>query len=121
MKIALLNVGFFLFIEANEDIGDLMGAMHGICYMGFIREVYKVFAFPEREEDFKQKYDGFLTRLRVEPIIRKCSERKNPRSINNQGAIHKMLCSAILSFKDRKDRLISPIQPNFYFRSGCGQ
>lgn len=64
------------YIEANEDIGDLMGAMHGIRYQGFIGEVYTVFAFPEREEDFKQKYDGFLTRTKVEPIIRNYSEMR---------------------------------------------
>ncbi len=53
------------------DIGDLMGAIHGIRYTGFIGEVYLRFPFPERPEDFKQKPEGFRTRDDVEAIIKK--------------------------------------------------
>jgi hypothetical protein len=56
-------------IENSMDIGDLMGAIHDIKYSGFIGEVYKRFPFPKREEDFKQKPEGFENRHIVENII----------------------------------------------------
>lgn len=58
-------------IPDAEDIGDLMGAIHGIHYSGFIGEVYSRFPFPERREDFKQKPEGVRTRDEIEEIIKK--------------------------------------------------
>jgi len=58
-------------IEQRVDIGNLMGAIHGVSYQGFIGEVYKRFPFPERQEDFKQKPDGYKNRATVEEIIKK--------------------------------------------------
>ncbi len=58
-------------ISDPEDIGDLMGAIHGIHYTGFIGEVYRRFPFPERPEDFKQKAEGTRTRDELEEIIKK--------------------------------------------------
>ena len=49
-------------IEDPREIGDLMAAIHGIRYTGFIGEVYKRFPFPKRESEFKQKPDGFQNR-----------------------------------------------------------
>lgn len=49
-------------ISARNDIGDLMGAIHGVRYTGFIGDVYRRFPFPLREEDFAQKPDGFKNR-----------------------------------------------------------
>lgn len=63
-------------IEDNDDIGDFMGAQLGIQHVGFMGELYKIYPFPEREEDFKQQYEGYLTRNNVEPIIRKWSIKK---------------------------------------------
>lgn len=60
-------------IEDGADIGDFMGAMHGIRYTGFMGELYKIFPFPDREEDFKQKYKGYLKHNDVEPILSKWS------------------------------------------------
>ena len=54
-----------------EDIGDLMGAIHGIHYTGFIGEVYRRFPFPERPEDFRQKAEGARTRDELVEIIKK--------------------------------------------------
>ncbi|MBC8420329.1 MAG: hypothetical protein H8E10_17225 [Desulfobacterales bacterium] len=52
------------------DIGDLMGAIHGIHYTGFIGEVYLRFPFPKRPGDFRQKPEGYRTRGHVEGTIK---------------------------------------------------
>lgn len=57
------------FISDPGDIGDLMGAIHGISYTGFIGELYRRFPFPKRPEDFKQKPEGFKNRAVVENLI----------------------------------------------------
>jgi len=49
-------------IDDPRKIGDLMAAIHGIRYTGFIGEVYKHFPFPKREAEFKQKPEGFQNR-----------------------------------------------------------
>jgi hypothetical protein len=49
-------------IEDQRKIGDLMAAIHGIRYTGFIGEVYKQFPFPKTEAGFKQKPEGFQNR-----------------------------------------------------------
>jgi hypothetical protein len=54
----------------RENIGNLMGAIHGLDHRGFIGEVYKLFPFPKRREDFKQKPEGFKTRTLIENLIR---------------------------------------------------
>ena len=61
-------------IDNPEDIGDLMGAIHGIHYQGFIGEIYHQFPFPERPEDFKQKPEGVKTRAIVVDMIAKYAE-----------------------------------------------
>lgn len=58
-------------IDRRADIGDLMAAIHGIRLTGFIGEVYRLFPFPQREEDFKQKPEGFENREAVEVLIRR--------------------------------------------------
>ncbi len=59
-------------IPDPKNIGDLMGAIHAVSYTGFIGEVYKLFPFPEEEEDFKQNPEGFNTqeivRAKIEPF-----------------------------------------------------
>ena len=52
-------------IEKFEDIGNLMGAIHGIDLRGFIGAVYQLFPFPQRPEGFKQKLDGKTNRAVV--------------------------------------------------------
>ena len=49
-------------IDDPRKIGDLMAAIHGIRYTGFIGEVYQQFPFPKREAEFKQKSEGFQNR-----------------------------------------------------------
>ena len=52
-------------IDEPGKVGDLMAAIHGIRYTGFIGEVYKRFPFPKREAEFKQKPEGFQNRTWV--------------------------------------------------------
>jgi hypothetical protein len=61
-------------IKDPEDIGDLMGAIHGVRYTGFIGELYRRFPFPKRPEDFKQKPEGFKNRAVVEEVIGEYAE-----------------------------------------------
>jgi hypothetical protein len=57
------------YIPQPGDIGDLMGAIHGIHYTGFIGEIYRRFPFPERQADFRQKPDGIKNQGIVRTII----------------------------------------------------
>lgn len=57
------------------DIGNLMGAIHGMDHRGFIGEVYKLFPFPKHQEDFKQKMEGFKTRPLMKSLIRKYASK----------------------------------------------
>jgi len=56
-------------IPEREKVGDLMGAIHGIHYSGFIGKVYLRFPFPKSPEDFKQKPEGYTTRTDMENMI----------------------------------------------------
>jgi len=63
-------------IDRSEDIGDLMGAIHGIRYTGFLGEVYRRFPFPPQPEAFKQKPEGHETRRDMEALIQKYAQRR---------------------------------------------
>lgn len=63
-------------IDDPRKIGDLMAAIHGIRYTGFIGEVYKQFPFPRREADFKQKPEGFQNRDWMISLLEKWAARK---------------------------------------------
>ena len=67
------------FIDSQEGIGDLMGAIHGVRYSGFIGELYRRFPFPRQQEDFKQKPEGHQTQPLVLKIITKYAQ---PRKIS---------------------------------------
>lgn len=56
-------------IEERENIGDLIGAIHGIRFTGFIGELYRRFPFPEKPEDFKQKAKGQQNQALVREMI----------------------------------------------------
>ena len=56
-------------IDEPGKVGDLMAAIHGIRYTGFIGEVYKRFPFPKREAEFKQKPEGFQNRAWVISLL----------------------------------------------------
>jgi hypothetical protein len=54
----------------RSDVGNLMGAIHGIEFRGFIGDVYKRFPFPAEEERFRQQPEGFETRGIIEEMIK---------------------------------------------------
>jgi len=58
-------------IPDPERIGDLMGAIHGVHFSGFLGEVYEKYPFPQDEADFKQKPEGTRTQDIVEAIMGK--------------------------------------------------
>ena len=58
-------------IADRTNIGDLMGAIHGVRHTGFIGEVYRRFPFPESPEQFKQKPEGVNTQIEMDNIISK--------------------------------------------------
>ena len=66
-------------IAAAEEIGDLMGAIHGERFTGFLGDAYRRLPFPARMEDFKQKPEGQQTqalfRALIEPYARPCEIR----------------------------------------------
>ena len=63
-------------IEEAEEIGDLMGAIHGVRFTGFLGELYRRFPFPQRPDDFKQNPDGFQTHSLVTEIISKYAQNQ---------------------------------------------
>jgi len=65
------------YIADSNDIGDLMGAIHGIRFTGFIGKIYTLFPFPDDPEAFKQNPDGFKTRDLVRSYIESFSTIKN--------------------------------------------
>jgi hypothetical protein len=66
-------------IENAADIGDLMGAIHGVRFSGFIGGVYQRYPFPLREGDFKQHPDGVSTQKEVAALIEKYSKARSVR------------------------------------------
>ena len=64
-------------IEDRVQIGDLMGAIHGVHYSGFIGELYRKFPFPKEAEKFKQKPEGSRTQALVRDIISGYARRKH--------------------------------------------
>lgn len=64
-------------IPVREEIGDLMGAIHGFHFSGFIGELYKKYPFPANQENFKQNPEGQKTRQAVEELIRGYSIQKD--------------------------------------------
>ena len=58
-------------IEEAEEIGDLMGAIHGVRFTGFMGELYRRFPFPRQPEEFKQNPEGAQTQSLVTGIISK--------------------------------------------------
>jgi hypothetical protein len=64
-------------IESQDKIGDLMGAINGLRFTGFIGELYRRFPFPQRPEDFKQNPEGYQTQAEVSEIISNFARTQN--------------------------------------------
>lgn len=56
-------------IEDREQIGDLMDAIHGIRYTGFIGELYQSYPFPAKAGAFRQNPEGYLNQAVVRGMI----------------------------------------------------
>jgi hypothetical protein len=63
------------FIRDRQNIGDLMGAIHGVRFSGFIGDVYRRFPFPSRQEDFQQKTEGFKQRQVIAALLNGYAEK----------------------------------------------
>ncbi|OGR12128.1 MAG: hypothetical protein A2277_09920 [Desulfobacterales bacterium RIFOXYA12_FULL_46_15] len=63
-------------IENPGDIGDLMGAIHGVRFTGFIGRIYQLFPFPHDPGEFRQNPEGFNTQKMVEEEIKPFSKIK---------------------------------------------
>ncbi len=76
-------------ISDPHDIGDLMGAIHGMQFTGFIGNLYQRFPFPKDPGEFKQSPKGFLTRELVTLEIEKFAKRKEiPIGFSKEGKFH---------------------------------
>lgn len=63
-------------IKDPIKIGNLMKAINGIEFEGFIGELYKLFPFPKELKEFKQDPYGFENREIVSRIIQRYGEKK---------------------------------------------
>lgn len=59
------------YILEEKDIGNLMAAISGIYFSGFIGEVYGHFPFPHEPEKFTQNPEGYKTRELIDGIIKR--------------------------------------------------
>lgn len=57
------------YILHEGQIGNLVGAISGVVFQGFIGEVYNHFPFPHEPEKFKQNPEGYKTRELIEEIV----------------------------------------------------
>ncbi|MCK5915797.1 MAG: hypothetical protein KAG92_06630 [Deltaproteobacteria bacterium] len=64
-------------ISNPANVGDLMGAIHGTRYTGFIGETYRQFPFPEDPAAFKQNPEGFKTQDIIRTMIEPYAEISN--------------------------------------------
>lgn len=65
------------YIDNPNDIGDLMGAIHGMRFVGFIGKLYTLFPFPDDPKAFKQNPEGYQTREIVLSEIEGVAKRKD--------------------------------------------
>ncbi len=71
-----------------KKIGNLMGAIQGMDFNGFIGAVYQQFPFPERQEDFKQNPEGFRTRSLIHSLLQAYGENVRIPLIFDQKSNH---------------------------------
>ena len=59
------------YVLEEKDIGNLMAAISGVYFSGFIGDVYGHFPFPHEPEKFKQNPEGYKTRELIDGIIKR--------------------------------------------------
>jgi hypothetical protein len=62
-------------IDRPEDVGDLMGAIHGRRFTGFIGETYRRHPFPVAPEEFRQAPEGDATQAELAGMIGRYARR----------------------------------------------
>ncbi len=55
--------------DRREEIGDLMGAIHGVRHEGYLGEIYRTWPFPKEPSGFRQKLHGHRNRAAVEAVL----------------------------------------------------
>jgi hypothetical protein len=66
-----LDMTWDAYILEEKDIGNLMAAISGVYFSGFIGDVYGHFPFPHEPEKFKQNPEGYKTRELIDGIIKR--------------------------------------------------
>lgn len=64
------------YIARAEDVGDLIGAIRGTSFTGFIGETYRRYPFPQQPEDFKQNPEGFETQAAFAEMVGKYAQMR---------------------------------------------
>ena len=62
-------------IDRPEDVGDLMGAIRGRRFTGFIGDTYRRYPFPAAPEEFRQAPEGDGTQAEFAAMIEKYARR----------------------------------------------
>ena len=62
-------------IDRPEDVGDLMGAIRGRRFTGFIGDTYRRYPFPAAPEEFRQAPEGDGTQAEITAMIEKHARR----------------------------------------------
>ncbi len=74
---------------AAHDVGDLMGAIHGMRFTGFMGTLYQRFPFPQDPKDFKQNPQGDETReIVIREIEKFATLTEFPIEVSKEGQIH---------------------------------
>ncbi|GAB4253117.1 hypothetical protein [Deferrisoma sp.] len=60
--------------RSPEDLGDLMGAIRGERYLGYLGEVYRRWPFPSDPREFRQKIRGHENRGETLRILRRWAD-----------------------------------------------
>lgn len=68
----------------HEAVGDLMGAIHGVRFTGFLGETYRRWPFPADPEGFRQKLYGADNREEAEAILRRHAGLPQPLALSRQ-------------------------------------
>lgn len=57
--------------DSREKIGDLLGAINGVRFTGFLGELYRRWPFPQDPEGFRQKLYGSVNRAQTIEVLEK--------------------------------------------------